>query len=155
MVGDILLVLPYPISANRYWRSFASRGTHRRGAVVTTVSKEAVSYKAAVRACVIERGLRAPLTCRLAMHIDLYPKRPKDWERRAKADPAGWDDTVKCIDLGNAEKVLSDALQGLVYIDDKQIWHQVKRRMVPDGEGRVVVTIRPMIDELELTAHSA
>jgi len=143
-MSEILLVLPYPISANRYWRSFVPRGASR---AIVTVSDEAKAYKNAVRACAFERGIKSPLTCRVAMQIDLYPHRPQDWLKRAKRDPELWDDTVQCIDLGNAEKVLADALQGIVYDDDKRIWQQVKRRMVPDGEGRVVVTIRPLVVE--------
>jgi crossover junction endodeoxyribonuclease RusA len=50
---------------------------------------------------------------------------------------------VRCIDLGNAEKVLSDALQGIVYDDDKRIWAMHKARMEPDGgPARVVLAIK-------------
>jgi crossover junction endodeoxyribonuclease RusA len=137
---EIVLTLPYPISANRYWRSFVVKNRP-----VVTVSQEAKEYKNAVRACAHECGITAPMTCRMSMTLDLYPHRPQDWIKRARKDPETWDDTVQCIDLGNAEKVLSDALQGIVYDDDKRIWQQFKRRMTPDGEGRVVVTIRPIV----------
>lgn len=143
-MSEILLVLPYPVSANRYWRSFVPRGAQR---AIVTLSDEAKAYKNAVRACAFERGIKQPFACRVSMTIDLYPHRPKDWLKRSQRDPETWDDTVSCIDLGNAGKVLEDALQGIIYDDDKRIWDQRRRRMVPDGEGRVVVTIRPLTIE--------
>jgi crossover junction endodeoxyribonuclease RusA len=49
------------------------------------------------------------------------------------------------MDLGNCEKVLSDALQGIVYTDDRWIWQQHKLRMEPDHKGaRVEVLITPV-----------
>ena len=53
-----------------------------------------------------------------------------------------WDDTVQCIDLGNAEKVLSDALQGIAFENDAQLWRHTHERAEPDEFGaRVLVTI--------------
>lgn len=140
--SEVLLVLPYPISANRYWKT-AARG-HR---AVTYVSKEAEQYKAAVRACAFERGISKPLPIgRVHVDIALYPHRPQDWLKRARLNPETWDDSVQCIDLDNARKVLYDSLKGTVLADDsrKIIRRDSGEIMVPDGEARVVVTIRPL-----------
>jgi crossover junction endodeoxyribonuclease RusA len=89
-------------------------------------------------------GIRTPLSGRVAIGIQLYPKRPQDWEKRARKAPLSWDDDVLCIDLDNANKVLLDALKGIAIDDDKWVRRIVSERMEPDGEARVVVTITPM-----------
>lgn len=135
----IKLTLPYPVSANRYWRTYMPKGF---SAPVTTLSAEAKDYKAAVRHLAKQAGVREPIACRVQIDYTLYPKRPQDWERRAAKNPLHWDDTVQCIDLDNAQKVLLDALKGVVIQDDG--W-QVRRihaeRGVPDGEARIVVVV--------------
>lgn len=136
----IFLTLPYPVSANRYWKAVTIPGR-----TMMAPSKEAKVYKAQVAKIAAAAGLNQPLACRVEMWIRLYPARPQDWARRARLDPAGWDDDVRCIDLGNANKVLDDALQGIVFVDDRWIWRQHKERMEPDEHGaRVVVAIRPI-----------
>ena len=137
--AEVVLVLPYPISANRYWNAITIPGR-----TMMAPSKEAIAYRKQVAAIAHAAQIAQPFSWRVAVVLDLYPHRPQDWARRARRDPEAWDDDVRCIDLGNAEKVLSDALQGIVFIDDKWIWDLHKRRMEPDGEGRVVLRIRPM-----------
>jgi crossover junction endodeoxyribonuclease RusA len=140
----IVLTLPYPISANRYWatRVITSKET-RKPMAITYVTPEAKAYREQC-AWIASRHIRAPFEHRVAVELDLYPHRPQDWQRRVRKDPTRWDDTVQCIDLGNAEKVLSDALQGIVFTDDRWIWDLHKRRKEPDGEGRVVLRITPL-----------
>lgn len=136
----IYLTLPYPVSANRYWKAVTIPGR-----TMMAPSKEAKAYKAEVAKIAHAAGLAAPMACRVEMWLRLYPARPQDWARRTRLDPAGWDDDVRCIDLGNAEKVLGDALQGIVYVDDRWIWKQHKERMEPDASGaRVELAIRAM-----------
>lgn len=153
--GVIFLTLPYPVSANRYWKAVTIPGR-----TMMAPSKEAKAYKAEVARIASAAGLAAPMDCRVEMWIRLYPARPQDWARRARSDPANWDDDVRCIDLGNAEKVLADALQGIVYTDDKWIWHEDKRRMEPDANGaRVEIAIRAMprraVPQVELLEQAA
>lgn len=137
----IVLTLPYPVSANRYWQTvYVGKGAQKRAIMVPT--KEAKAYRDEVawraKAC----GLVAPLVGRLVLGVALYPDRPQDWAKRAQKDPDGWDDTVRCIDLGNCEKVLSDALNGVVWGDDKQLRRIILDRHEPDEHGaRVVVTV--------------
>jgi crossover junction endodeoxyribonuclease RusA len=136
----IRLVLPYPVSANRYWRAVTIRG---HAAMVPT--KEAKAYKAEVGWRAKQAGLRLPLDGRMALHVRLFPQRPQDWAKRAQRDPDGWDCGVRCIDLGNAEKVLSDALNGVAWVDDAQLHRIVLERCEPDERGaRVEVAIEPI-----------
>lgn len=137
------LVLPPPISANRYWQhGVAGKPSH----VVTFVSKEARVYKNLVRIAAYEQGIRRPMIGRVALEIRVYPHRPLDWEKRARRDPMNWDDTVQCLDLDNALKVLIDALKGIAFKDDTWVRRIVAERMEPDEAGaRVVVTIEPIV----------
>lgn len=135
----ITLRLPYPVSANRYW----SHGIIK-GHAVTFVTKEAKAYKATVAAIARQAGLRIPLDGRVELTLRLFPQRPQDWAKRAQRNPDTWDDDVRCIDLGNCEKVLSDALNGVAWVDDKQLRDIRLVRCEPDGEARVEVTIAPV-----------
>ncbi|WP_395119656.1 RusA family crossover junction endodeoxyribonuclease [Rhodanobacter sp. FW102-FHT14D06] len=145
---SVTLVLPYPISANRYWatRIITPKGSRRQMAL-TYVTPEAKQYREDCAKLAIAAGVR-PLAGRVCIELQLYPHRPLDWAKRARKDPDYWADTVQCIDLGNCEKVLSDALNGIAWADDKQHHRIVKDRMEPDEHGaRVVVTISPIVRE--------
>lgn len=87
-----MLILPYPPSANRYWR-------HAQGR--TYKSAEAVAYQKAVGWQCAALGL-APERERICINITFY--RP-----------------IKRGDLDNRIKVLLDALNGFVYVDDAQV----------------------------------
>jgi crossover junction endodeoxyribonuclease RusA len=140
-MSEIKLVLPYPISANRYWRTFMPKGFK---APVTTVSKEATAYKEHVAWLCKAAGIKQPISGRVAIDIKLYPKRPQDYAKRMKQDPDYWDDTVMCLDLDNANKVLFDAIKGIAIDDDKWVRRLTSERMEPDGEARVVMVIRAL-----------
>lgn len=140
--APITLTLPYPVSANRMWRTYMPKGFK---APVTVLSSEGKAYKAQVCGLAKIAGVKAPITGRVAIDIRLYPNRPKDWEKRAKRDPMAWDDTVLCLDLDNANKVLFDALKGVAIDDDKWVRRITSERMEPDGEARVIVTITPIV----------
>lgn len=139
----VILVLPYPLSANRYWRKFPIGGK-KGGREIIVRSDEAKDYIGIVQRSALRAGIRTPFDGRVSVDIALYPARPADWARRARRDPLTWDNDVRCIDLDNARKVLYDALKGVVFGDDKWVWHDSGRRMEPDGEARVIVTVRPL-----------
>lgn len=141
----IVLTLPYPVSANRYWRTYMPKGFK---APVTTLSAEAKAYKSEVGWLAKAAGIRSPLVGRVAVAYTLYPNRPQDWQKRQRRDGAGWDDTVQCIDLDNAQKVLMDALKGIVFEDDKWVRRITAERAEPDGEGRLVVTVTAIEHDL-------
>lgn len=86
------VVLPYPPSANRYWRTFRGRAV---------LSAEAKAYKKQVAAILAAAG-HQPLTGPVAYTAHVY--RP-----------------LKSGDLDNRLKVLSDALTGFAWLDDKQV----------------------------------
>jgi crossover junction endodeoxyribonuclease RusA len=142
----ITLRLPYPPSANRYWetRVIKVKATGKWMSM-TYVSKGAKAYKEEVAWLAKAAGIRKPFEGRVAIDIKLYPQRPQDWEKRARANPDTWDDDVRCIDLDNARKVLYDAFKGVVIIDDKWVRKDSGERMEPDGAARVVVTITPLV----------
>lgn len=135
----ITLTLPYPISANRYWRPV------RIGKHITIVpTKEAKAYRREVALLCRSTGVQSPIAGRVAISIYLYPHRPLDWQKRAQRDPLTWDDTVQCLDLDNANKVLLDSLKGVAIEDDKWVRKIFSERMEPDGEARVVVRIEQL-----------
>lgn len=151
----VKLTLPYPISANRYW---AVRVVPKKPKplAITYVTEEAKAYKAVVGHLAKAAGIRVPATGRVVLHIKLFPNRPQDWAKRARKDPHTWDDTVQCIDLGNCEKVLSDALNGIAWVDDKQIRRTLLERMEPDEEGaRLEVAIEYLAEAPSLFGEAA
>lgn len=171
----IKLVLPYPISANRYWYSMAdpklittlfravqaaTRGDVSlarafmaeraekgnrvpQGRAMTFRSKEADAYKEHVAWLARAAGIRQPLEGPIEVEYRLYPHLPKDWVKRAKADPVWWDLTVQCIDLDNARKIVNDALNGIAWTDDRMIMQDPGTRVIPDGESRIELSIKP------------
>lgn len=135
----IRLVLPYPLSANRYWRPV------KLGAHISIVpTKEAKAFRADIAVRCRDQGVRAPITGRVHIDVKLYPARPLDWQKRMRKEGAAWDDTVRCIDIDNANKVLLDALKDVAIEDDRWVRRLTSERMEPDGEARVVVTITAM-----------
>ena len=138
----LTLTLPYPISANRYWRP-VNLGKH----ISIVPTKEATQYREQVGWIARGAGARQPLQGRIAVDLKLYPHRPQDWKTRQRKLGAAWDDSVQCIDLTNAEKVLMDALNGVAFEDDKQVRRYTAERMEPDEHGaRVVLTIQAITE---------
>lgn len=136
----IRITLPYPLSANRYWRPVPI-GKH----ITIVPTKEAKQYRKDVAALCSAAGIRTVLAGRVAIDVQLYPHRPLDWQKRQRQHGATWDDTVQCIDIDNANKVLLDALKGVAIEDDKWVRRLTAERMEPDGgEARVVLTITPL-----------
>lgn len=140
--GCVTLTLPKPVSANLYWRTFLPKG-HTRP--IVTLSDQAKAYKAQVKQIARHAGITTPLAGRIELTIQLYPERPLDWAKRARKNPGGWDDDVRSIDLDNALKVAIDAIKDVVIDDDKWVRRLVAERMEPDGDGRLVVTVRKIV----------
>ena len=139
----ITLTLPYPISANRYWQTRVIR-KGAQSMAMTYVSAEAKAFKEKVGWLARAAGVRTPITGRVAISYVLHPHCPQDAHRRMKRDPYAWDDTVQCIDLDNAQKVLLDALKGVAIEDDKWVRRITAERGLPVDGGRLVVTISPI-----------
>lgn len=147
----VILVLPYPISANRYWQTRVMNAKTARGKAMATthLSTEAKAYKKQVQALALAAGVRTPLNTRTQIDVRLYPARPLDWQARQRKLGPTWDDGVRSIDLDNANKVLLDALKGVVIVDDNwQVRRIVSERMEPDEHGpRVVVRVMALAAE--------
>jgi crossover junction endodeoxyribonuclease RusA len=106
----VTVTLPYPPSANRYWRKF-------RGNMV--VSAEAKAYREVVATRLY--GVK-PYTGDVSLTVGVY--RPQ-----------------KSGDLDGRLKQLLDALQGYLYVDDKQIVRIVADRYDDKANPRVEVTV--------------
>lgn len=116
-----------------------------KGVAMTYVSAEAKSYKAQVGWIAKAAGVRAPLSGRVAVSIQLYPAMPKDAKARMRKLGDCWDDGVRALDIDNTIKVTVDSLNGVVFVDDRQVWRITAERMEPDGDARAVVTITPIV----------
>ena len=107
-----LITLPYPPSANRYWRVF-------RGHAVK--SREARTYQENVATIAKRHGMK-PVSGEVAVSIDVY--RP-----------------AKRGDLDNTLKVAIDALKGFAYDDDKQVVELKARRFDDKKNPRIEVAV--------------
>lgn len=121
--GPISFVLPYPPSANRYWRHIAVNGRPR-----TLVSREARDYASRISALfVLLRPLHGPL------RFTAHAYRPR-----------------KIGDLKNIEKVLADALNGIAYQDDSQIveshWYRHDDKTNPRVEVLIESIGQPVLE---------
>lgn len=144
---SVTLVLPYPPSGNHYKGERIIPASKGKGAFsVKYLTEAAKVFKAEVQRRALMAGIRQPFPWRVIVEGQLYPNRPLDWEKRARKDPEGWDDTVMCLDIAdNTPKVTLDALQGVVYVNDKFIRKATFEKMEPDQYGaRLVVTIKPI-----------
>lgn len=110
------VTLPYPPSANRYWR-------HGRGR--TYVSEEAQEYRQAAKLRALTAGMR-PLDGPVVLHVTVF--RPQ-----------------KRGDLSNRIKVLEDALIGVAYADDDQVAEIHALRLEDKANPRVEVRVEPQL----------
>lgn len=141
----IILSLPPPISANAYW---ASRVVPTKTGPMASVyvTHKAREYKAEVARICAESGIVSPLLGRIAVAIRVFPHRPLDFKTRMRKLGTAWDDTVSCLDLDNANKVLLDSLKGIAFEDDKWVRRLQSERMEPDAYGaRVIVAIEQLV----------
>lgn len=120
----VKLVLPYPVSANRYWRTVVNKKT---GRAMTFVSKEAEAYKTEAGWRAKAAGCRVPMRGAVELRVRLVPK------------------NGVCMDLDNCLKVTIDALKGIVYADDSQVFKIVAERADADPTGaRLEVEALPL-----------
>jgi Holliday junction resolvase RusA-like endonuclease len=112
--------LTYPPSTNRYWRINKQTGKPYK-------SEEARAYIDAVGWECAARGFTEPTLETVSLRLQFM----HDGGRR--------------IDLTNGIKVLEDALQGFVYVDDKQVVHQEAELVIlpRKSEPYVLVTVVP------------
>lgn len=109
------VTLPYPPSANRYWRTFRGRAV---------LSAEAKVYKKHVAALLAAAGHK-PVSGPVAYTAHIY--RP-----------------LRSGDLDNRLKVLGDALTGFAWLDDKQVVEIHAYRHDDKANPRVEVEVRAL-----------
>lgn len=115
----ISITLPYPPSANRYWRNYSGR---------TVVSAEAKAYKEQVALIANLSDLGSPLEGDVEITIHVY--RP-----------------AKRRDLDNNLKVTIDSLQGILYENDSQICILHAYRHEDKNNPRVEVFVKEVFYE--------
>lgn len=112
----IILSLPYPVSANKNWRN-------------GYVSKESRAYKKQVQQIAKQHCVK-PLAGDVAVTYTLHPRQNVD----GSASKAR-------LDIFNAEKITSDALNGIAWSDDQQIVDGRVRLGSPKVDGGLTVEI--------------
>lgn len=119
------VTLPYPPSANRYWRIAGNR---------LYPSAEALAFKRAVGLMARAKGIRQA-SGPMSVGITLHPRLTK---RGAESKTR--------LDLDNALKVTLDALNGIAWLDDSQVVviHAVVGAGVADGG--ITVEVAPCPD---------
>lgn len=122
---QVTLSLPYPVSANRYWRT-----NGKTGAVY--LSAEAKAYKREVRAIAIASGALNPMTCLVNVEVAFH----------ARMNKSGAESGV-VLDIDNVNKVLLDSMNNLVYVDDKQVRRYLIEFSDPIVGGGLTVTVSP------------
>lgn len=135
---EVEFTLPYPVSANRYWKGAGTR---------VYVSAEAKAYKAQAAAIAQQAGVINPTGDPVSLALVVHPVEPKDAAARAKRAGPGWHRAVRCIDIDNAIKVTLDALQGVVYVNDNQVAVLYVQRGRPIPGGGLSVRIEALEEE--------
>lgn len=109
---QLTFTLPYPPSANRYWRNVKGR---------MVVSANARAYKEEV-GWMVKAKVKEPMPGDIYVRVRIF--RPR-----------------KIGDLDNTLKVLLDALKGIVFIDDEQVVEIRANRFDDKANPRAEVTV--------------
>jgi len=108
-----MITLPFPPSANRYWRNVGG---------VVMLSKEARVYRKLIASSLLVQGFRKEDSCKGSIWIRLAFYRPR-----------------KIGDLDNMLKQPLDAMRGILYQDDGQICEIHAKRFDDKERPRVEV----------------
>jgi len=113
-----IITLPYPISTNRMWRN---RGT------VTYLSAEGKAWKRDAFLSAKAQGA-VKIEGDVCVLLILHPRANKNGSA-----------SKSVLDLANAEKCTIDAMQGVLFEDDKQIKMMMMRYGEPKESGGVTL----------------
>ena len=117
------LWLPYPPSANRYLRH-ALRRTYRTAAA--NEYRIAVAHEAKLSGARMSDGP-------VSVDVTLHPKTTKTGQA-----------SKTCLDIDNCMKVVFDAIQGVLYANDKQIARLQASYGLPVAGGGMEIIVEPM-----------
>lgn len=121
----ISLKLPYPVSANRYWKTRVIKNFAQ-----TYLSAEAKDYrKQVMRLAANFKTVQGDVSIGLV----LAPRLTKKNEA-----------SRVLMDLDNSIKVTLDALIGIAYVDDRQVKHITAEYGPPEKDGALHVTIKEL-----------
>ena len=122
----------------------------RMGQFVRTYDpKEATSYKATIIQLARAAGVRQMIgPVRIA--IDAYLPRPKRLCR--KIDPSGAIPAECKPDWDNIGKIVCDALNGIAYADDSQVWSGIVQKWYHAKDGMPRVEISMSADRVDYDA---
>ena len=118
----MIVLLPYPPSANRYLRHTA-RGTYR--------TSEANAYRTQAQWLAKAAGFKAAAGA-VVVGVTLHPKTAKTGQPSA---------TV--LDLDNCLKVAMDAMQGVAFENDKQVKQISMAYGAPMPNGGLTLEVTP------------
>lgn len=115
-----IIELPYPPSTNRMWRNFRGR---------TVLSDEGVTYKAKAGWLAKAAGAKC-VDHDVALVVTLHPRKNKDGSA-----------SKTVLDLDNIFKIACDSLQGIAYVNDKQIKRLAASYGAPIKDGGLTVAV--------------
>lgn len=121
------IALQYPLSVNRYWT--VSPGSH---SITPTIAGRA--WKQAARALALSQGAQHQRIAAgpVAAEIVLLPRKNKDSAA-----------TAVRLDLDNCLKIALDAMQGVLFTDDRQVVELQARVGSAVADGALMVRVRP------------
>lgn len=81
-----------------------------------------------------------PLDEPVSVDMTFYVSMPKSWSKRKKQTMLGQPVAKKRFDIDNLEKLVYDALEGILWTDDGLIWqHSVKK--IWSDTGRIEMNV--------------
>ena len=118
---------------------FTTIGGHARA--YTPLSDPVHTFKAAVQIEWHDATAEPPLSGPVSVHMVFLMPRPKI--RRRKKDPRGRIPCTVKPDIDNLVKAALDALSGLAFCDDKQVYNlaAIKHEVAVDEQPHVRITI--------------
>jgi len=114
------VLIPYPVSANRYWRNFKGR---------MVVSKEAIQYKTGLAKLFLSVEQHKYI-CPVSVSMRVHPRLTKK----------GVASKVRA-DLDNLMKVIFDGLNGVAWVDDSQVVRILAEFSDPLPDGGVSIKV--------------
>ena len=101
-----------------------ARATIRAGHATMYTPAKTVNYEALVKMCALQQRKGELIKGPVALHITAVFGIPKSWSKKKLAQFAAGetvDYVTKKPDIDNIQKIIADALNGVVWVDDSQV----------------------------------